>query len=79
MSAWKGHRAVATEDGYQSQAEVINRLIKQVEDKLAKNDAKATLADYIRLIQLKKELEENEPKEIRVTWIERDLEESSGT
>lgn len=72
MSAWKGHRAVATEDGHQSQAEVINRLIKQVEDKLAKNDAKATLADYIRLVQLRKELEEDEPKEIVVRWEKED-------
>ncbi len=51
-------------------------MLKNVEEKLSKEDAKATLADYIRLVQLKKELEEDEPREIRVTWIERETESS---
>jgi hypothetical protein len=54
----------------QSQAEVVRRLITQVEKKLEVGDAKVTLADYIRLVQLKKELEAEEPKDIRVTWVE---------
>jgi len=31
---------------------------------------KATLGDYIRLVQLHKELDDESPKEIRVTWVE---------
>ena len=31
---------------------------------------KASLGDYIRLVQLQKELEEDEVREIRVTWVE---------
>ena len=53
-------------------------MLKQVEEKLSKEDAKATLADYIRLVQLKKELEDEEPREIRVTWVEPEEKESSG-
>ena len=32
-----------------------------MEKKLAREDVKATLGDYIRLVQLQKELEEEEP------------------
>jgi hypothetical protein len=51
-----------------SQAEVVRQLLARVEEKLTGKDVKATLADYVRLVQLKKELDEDEPKEIRVTW-----------
>lgn len=53
-----------------SQAEVIRTLLAQVERKLTAAETKVTLADYIRLVQLKKELEEDEPRDIRVTWLE---------
>lgn len=56
------------------QAEVVQGLIEQVEKKLGGDDVKVTLADYIRLVQLRKELEEETPREIKVTWIERDPE-----
>jgi len=69
---------VAREDERRSQAEVVRQMLKQVEEKLSKEDAKATLADYIRLVQLKKELEDEEPREIRVTWVEPEEKESSG-
>ena len=49
---------------------VIANLLKKVEEKLSGNDVKATLGDYIRLIQLQKEMEEDEPREIKVTWVE---------
>lgn len=62
-----------------SQAEVVRGLIEQVEKKLGESDVKVTLADYIRLVQLRKELEEETPREIKVTWIERDPESSSET
>jgi hypothetical protein len=41
-----------------------------MEAKLSGDDAKATLGDYIRLVQFEKELEEGEPREIKVTWVE---------
>jgi len=52
-----------------TQAEVVAEIRKKVETKL-KTDAKATLGDYIRLVQLEKDLEDSELKEIRVTWVE---------
>jgi len=51
-----------------SQARVVKKLLAKVEKKLSDQDVKATLGDYIRLVQLQKELDEDEPKEIKVTW-----------
>ena len=48
----------------------MKALLKKVEKKLTADGVKATLGDYIRLVQLQKELEENEPREIKVTWVE---------
>ncbi len=52
-------------------AGVVKRLLKDMEKKLSGKEVKATLGDYIKLIQLQKELDDEEqPKEIKVTWVE---------
>ena len=56
--------------GPRTQKTVVRDILNRVEDRLTKEDVKATLGDYIRLVQLEKELEEDEPREIKVTWIE---------
>ena len=54
-----------------TQAGVIKRLLKNVEKKLIGQEVKATLGDYIKLVQLQKEMhDEQQPKEIKVTWVE---------
>lgn len=53
-----------------TQAAAVEKLLKNVEKKLGGEDVKATLGDYIRLLQLQQELEEEEPKDIKVTWVE---------
>ena len=53
-----------------TQAAVVEKLLKSVEKKLAGKDVKATLGDYIKLMQLQTELEEEEPRDITVTWVE---------
>jgi len=54
-----------------SQADVVERLIGKVEKKLAADaDVKATVGDYIRLMQFHKELQQDEPKDIEVRWID---------
>lgn len=52
------------------QAFLINKLVNNIEEKIDANELKATLGDLIRLMQMQKELEENQPKEIKVTWVE---------
>jgi hypothetical protein len=49
---------------------VVKSLLRKVEKKLSEDEVKASLADYIRLVQLEKELEDAEPTEVKVTWIE---------
>jgi hypothetical protein len=52
-----------------SQTEILGELLEKVEKQLTgSGEVKVTLADYVRLVQLKRELDEEEPKEIRVTW-----------
>ena len=47
----------------------IARLLAEIEGKLNLDDMKVTLADFIRLTQLERELEQEEqPREIIVTW-----------
>ena len=51
-------------------AEVVEQILERVEQKLSEGEVKATLGDYIRLVQLQKELEEEEPGEITVRWVD---------
>jgi hypothetical protein len=51
-------------------AQMVESIRKRVEKKLSSDDVKASLADYIRLVQLEKELEEDAPREIKVTWVD---------
>jgi hypothetical protein len=49
----------------------ISKLLRDVEERLDFKTNKVTLADFIRLTQLERELEEEEqPREIIVTWKE---------
>ena len=57
-------------------ARTVDSILKKMETKLTKDDAKATLGDYIRLVQLQKELEDEQPREIKVSWIESEETES---
>lgn len=47
----------------------IRTLLRKMEQKLNADQGKVTLADFIRLTQLERELEDEEqPREIIVTW-----------
>ena len=48
----------------------MEALLKNVEKKLTGKEVKATLGDYIKLVQFQKELEDEHPKEIKVTWVD---------
>lgn len=51
-------------------ADRILALLISMDEKLFGEQAKASVTDYIRLLQLYQELKEDEPKEIRVRWVE---------
>ena len=49
----------------------ISKLLEKLEEKLENETPKATLGDFVRLVQLEKELADEEtPREIKVTWVE---------
>lgn len=71
-SKGKYTEAKAPESGRRSRstAAFVATMLRKIEDKLAEEDAKASLPDFIRLLQLQKELKQDNPKEIIVTWVE---------
>jgi len=61
-----------------SRKELISSLLSRIEQELGAKTARVTLADFIRLIQLQRELEkEEQPAEVIVTW--RDVSETQST
>jgi len=51
-------------------ARIVKKAIESIEEKLGTEAMKPTLADLVRLLQIEKELVADEPREIRVRWIE---------
>ena len=48
----------------------VDKMIKGFKKKLEEKDPKMTVGDFIRLVQLRGELGEEAPREIKVTWVE---------
>lgn len=63
-------RAASHEDWYEEKAALIDEILKRVEERLKGNDFKATVGDFIRLLEIRKALEEERPREITVRWVE---------
>ena len=62
-----------------SRKELITALLTRIEKQLDAERTKVTLADFIRLIQLQRELEQEEqPAEVIVTWRDRSERQSTG-
>jgi hypothetical protein len=55
-----------------SRLQVIDDLLQKIETQFlaAGNQKNGTLGDYIRLSELRKEFEREEPREIKVQWVE---------
>ena len=49
--------------------ELIEKAIDGIEKRLEKPES-LTLADCLKVMQLQKELEEEQPEEVTVTWVE---------
>ena len=50
----------------------VQKLLGDIETRLEAETGKASIGDYIRLLQLERELDEDEPpREIKVTWVEK--------
>ena len=53
-----------------SQSDTVREMMGLVEEKLKSGQVKPTWGDYIRLLQLQRELEGEEPSNIEVKWVE---------
>lgn len=51
-------------------SEVLTHALDDLDERVKSKEFKLTLGDYLKLLQLEKELEEVGPKEIKVTWID---------
>lgn len=60
--------------------EIIERLLQRMREQMegAATKVSVSVADFVRLVQLYKELEEEQPKEVVVTWVEKSGKEKSG-
>jgi hypothetical protein len=57
---------------FEKRIKIIEEMLASIEGKInvEGQSGKASLSDYIRLLQLRSEMEGIEPKEISVQWIE---------
>ena len=49
---------------------VLDTVINHMEGKLTHQEFKPSLADFLKLLQMERELGDEAPKEIKVTWVE---------
>jgi hypothetical protein len=49
---------------------VLENVLKKMEEKFGMAEFKPSLADYLKLVQLEKEIGEEGPREITITWVE---------
>ena len=50
-------------------ADLIDKAIGGIETRLAQ-DKELTIGDYLKILQLNKELEDQQPQEVTVTWVD---------
>jgi hypothetical protein len=55
--------------------DAVDRAIQAFEENL--NGKNVTVGDYLRLMQLRKEIDGDEPKDVECTWMEQDETKSS--
>ena len=59
-------------------AERLARALEKVEHQFVLGDMKASVTDYIRLLQMQRECEDDQPRNVEVSWIEPPQPEQSG-
>jgi hypothetical protein len=51
-------------------SELLAKAIAAFETRLDAKELKPTIGDYLKLLQMEQEIEQESPKEIKVTWVE---------
>jgi len=60
-----------------TKAQLVENAIKVIEAKIQAGSMKPTVGEYVRLLELRNEIDAEEPREIKVTWVEPEEMESS--
>ena len=58
------------ENWHQQKAKLIDEILRRVEAQLKDGDFRVSVGDFIRLLEMRKVLEEERPREITVRWVE---------
>ena len=53
-----------------TQSGKLAALLKKFEEQLANKETRISVADYIRLLQMKRELEGDRVRDVKVTWVD---------
>jgi hypothetical protein len=59
-------------------ADLLDKAIVGIEDRFKAKDFKPTMGDYLKLLQMEIDLEQEEIREIKVTWVEPAVTSDSG-
>ena len=51
-------------------SELLAKAMRTLESKIKEKELKPTVGDYLKLLQMEQEFEQETPKEIKVTWVE---------
>ena len=54
---------------YVSREEAMDSMLDKLEQHLIGNEMKGTVADYLRLIQVRREIADGQPREIEIEWV----------
>jgi hypothetical protein len=65
-----GKKSSASQSREASKAGVIDEMIQHFEKSFDTGTVKMSFTDYLKLVQFREELRKEEPKEIKVTWVE---------
>ena len=49
---------------------LLDSVIEGIEARIKANEMKPTMTEYLKLLQMEQEIEQESPKEIKVTWVE---------
>lgn len=58
------------DDRREMERAMVDRLLEELDQKIQAEGFKPAVADLIRLLTLQRELEDERPKEITVTWVD---------
>lgn len=51
-------------------SELLTKAMTGIEERFKEKDYKPSVGDFLKLLQMEQELEQDAPKEIKVTWVE---------